>query len=168
MAAASIDTVAGTALAGVEIERIDAYWRAANYLSVGQIYLHDNPLLREPPRAEHVKPRLLGHWGTTPGLNFVYVHLDRVIRERDLDCFYVAGPGTADRDWWPTPTSRAPTARSIPTCPRTPPGCSGCSSNSRSPGESRATSPPRWGLHSRGRRARLRPLARLPRRIRQP
>src|SRR3954470_310620 len=76
-----------------ELAAIDAWWRAANYLSVGQIYLLDNPLLHEPLRAEHVKPRLLGHWGTTPGLNFVYVHLNRVIRERDLDCIYVAGPG---------------------------------------------------------------------------
>src|SRR5215212_7966805 len=72
---------------------IDAYWRAANYLSVGQIYLLDNPLLREPLRIEHVKPRLLGHWGTTPGLNFVYAHMNRVIRERDIDAIYVAGPG---------------------------------------------------------------------------
>ena len=62
-----------------ELARIDAYWRAANYLSVGQIYLLDNPLLREPLRLEHVKPRLLGHWGTTPGLNFVYAHMNRVI-----------------------------------------------------------------------------------------
>ena len=68
-----------------ELRRIDAYWRAANYLSVGQIYLLDNPLLRTPLAAEHVKPRLLGHWGTTPGLNFVYAHLNRVIRARDLD-----------------------------------------------------------------------------------
>ncbi|HYY88551.1 MAG TPA: phosphoketolase family protein, partial [Chloroflexota bacterium] len=72
---------------------MDAYWRAANYLSVGQIYLLDNPLLREPLELEHVKPRLLGHWGTTPGLNFIYVHLNRVIRERDLDTIYVCGPG---------------------------------------------------------------------------
>jgi xylulose-5-phosphate/fructose-6-phosphate phosphoketolase len=72
---------------------IDAYWRAANYLSVGQIYLLDNPLLREPLRIEHVKPRLLGHWGTTPGLNFVYVHLNRAIKQRDLNAIYVAGPG---------------------------------------------------------------------------
>jgi xylulose-5-phosphate/fructose-6-phosphate phosphoketolase len=72
---------------------IDAYWRAANYLSVGQIYLLDNALLREPLRAEHVKPRLLGHWGTTPGLNFIYAHLNRVIRERDLNVIYVTGPG---------------------------------------------------------------------------
>lgn len=72
---------------------MDAYWRAANYLSVGQIYLRDNPLLAEPLRLDHVKPRLLGHWGTTPGLNFVYVHLNRVIVERDLDMIYLAGPG---------------------------------------------------------------------------
>src|SRR5262245_15367171 len=72
---------------------MDAWWRAANYLSVGQIYLLDNPLLREPLRLEHVKPRLLGHWGTTPGLNFVYVHLNRAIAERDLDAIYVCGPG---------------------------------------------------------------------------
>src|SRR5205085_5246696 len=65
----------------------------ANYLSVGQIYLYDNPLLREPLRVEHVKPRLLGHWGTTPGLNFVYVHMNRVIRERDLNAIFIAGPG---------------------------------------------------------------------------
>ena len=72
---------------------IDAYWRAANYLSVGQIYLLDNPLLREPLRPEHIKPRLLGHWGTTPGLNFVYAHLNRLIVERDLNAIYVTGPG---------------------------------------------------------------------------
>ena len=76
-----------------ELDRIDAYWRAANYLSVGQIYLLDNPLLREPLRLEHVKPRLLGHWGTTPGLNFVYAHFNRVIRRDDLDVIYVTGPG---------------------------------------------------------------------------
>jgi xylulose-5-phosphate/fructose-6-phosphate phosphoketolase len=72
---------------------LNAYWRAANYLSVGQIYLMDNPLLREPLRMEHVKPRLLGHWGTTPGLNLVYAHLNRVIRQRDLSMLYVCGPG---------------------------------------------------------------------------
>ncbi len=76
-----------------EIRRIDAWWRAANYLSVGQIYLLDNPLLREPLRLEHVKPRLLGHWGTSPGLNLVYVHMNRAIRERDLEAMYVIGPG---------------------------------------------------------------------------
>ena len=75
------------------LPRIDAYWRAANYLSVGQIYLLDNPLLRQPLRIEHVKPRLLGHWGTTPGQNFVYVHLNRAIRQYDLDMIYISGPG---------------------------------------------------------------------------
>jgi xylulose-5-phosphate/fructose-6-phosphate phosphoketolase len=76
-----------------QLELMHAYWRAANYLSVGQIYLLDNPLLREPLTIDHVKGRLLGHWGTTPGLNFVYVHLNRVIRERDLNVIYVCGPG---------------------------------------------------------------------------
>ena len=82
-----------TPLGPAERDLIDAYWRAANYLSVGQIYLLDNPLLREPLELRHIKPRLLGHWGTTPGLNFVYAHLNRVIRARDLDMIYVAGPG---------------------------------------------------------------------------
>ncbi len=76
-----------------DLRRIDAYWRAANYLSVGQIYLLDNPLLREPLKAEHVKPRLLGHWGTTPGLNFLYAHLNRVVRANDLNAIFVCGPG---------------------------------------------------------------------------
>ncbi|MBV9976960.1 MAG: phosphoketolase family protein [Hyphomicrobiales bacterium] len=76
-----------------ELRLIDAYWRAANYLSVGQIYLLANPLLREPLRLEHIKPRLLGHWGTTPGLNFIYAHLNRVIRRDDLDMIYICGPG---------------------------------------------------------------------------
>lgn len=75
------------------LKKIDAYWRAANYLSVGQIYLFDNPLLREPLKLEHVKPRLLGHWGTTPGQNFVYVHLNRIIKQYDLDMIYISGPG---------------------------------------------------------------------------
>jgi xylulose-5-phosphate/fructose-6-phosphate phosphoketolase len=89
----SVSATEVQALGSGEIERLDAYWRAANYLSVGQIYLLDNPLLREPLRPEHVKPRLLGHFGTTPGLNFVYVHLNRAIRERDLNVLYVTGPG---------------------------------------------------------------------------
>jgi xylulose-5-phosphate/fructose-6-phosphate phosphoketolase len=75
------------------LKRMDAYWRAANYLSIGQIYLYDNPLLKEPLELKHLKPRLLGHWGTTPGLNFIYVHLNRVIREQDLNMIYVIGPG---------------------------------------------------------------------------
>jgi len=76
-----------------QLEMMDRYFRAANYVSVGQIYLMDNPLLREPLRGEHVKPRLLGHWGTTPGLNFIYVHLNRLIKEGDLDVLYICGPG---------------------------------------------------------------------------
>src|SRR5665213_1489276 len=75
------------------MQQVDAYWRAANYLSVGQIYLLDNPLLTEPLAAEHVKPRLLGHWGTTPGLNLIYAHLNRIIRNRDASVIYVTGPG---------------------------------------------------------------------------
>jgi xylulose-5-phosphate/fructose-6-phosphate phosphoketolase len=82
-----------TALSSGEARAIDAYWRAANYLSVGQIYLLDNPLLTEPLAPEHVKPRLLGHWGTTPGLNFIYAHMNRAIRLWDLDAIYVIGPG---------------------------------------------------------------------------
>ena len=119
---ATIDT--GRPLAAEELARLDAYWRAANYLSVGQIYLLDNPLLREPLRLEHIKPRLLGHWGTTPGLNFIYAHLNRVIRarrpQRDLRrrARATAGPG-----WSRTPGSRAPTARSTRTSRRTRRAC---------------------------------------------
>ena len=80
-------------LTGSELDALDAWWRAANYLSVGQIYLLGNPLLTEPLRPEHIKPRLLGHWGTTPGLNLIYAHLNRVIRNQDLNVIYIAGPG---------------------------------------------------------------------------
>ncbi len=80
-------------LGDAEIAGLDAYWRAANYLTVGQIYLQDNPLLREPLRPEHIKPRLLGHWGTSPGLSLIYVHLNRLIRATDADVIYLAGPG---------------------------------------------------------------------------
>ncbi len=75
------------------LRKIDAWWRAANYLSVGQIYLYKNPLLKKPLTIEHIKPRLLGHWGTTPGLNFLWVHLNRIIRQRDLNMIYITGPG---------------------------------------------------------------------------
>ena len=84
---------AAQALTPEQLQRLDAYWRAANYLCVGQIYLRDNPLLREPLAPEHIKAMLLGHWGTTPGQNFIYAHLNRVIRERDLDMIYISGPG---------------------------------------------------------------------------
>src|SRR5260370_1806551 len=76
-----------------DLRKMHAYWRAANYLSVGQIYLYANPLLREPLKFGHIKPRLLGHWGTTPGLNFSYVHFTRLIKKHDLNVIYVAGPG---------------------------------------------------------------------------
>jgi len=81
------------AIPRAQLDRIDAYWRAANFLSVGQIYLLGNPLLREPLTIEHIKPRLLGHWGTTPGLNFIYAHLNRLIKARDLDMIFITGPG---------------------------------------------------------------------------
>jgi xylulose-5-phosphate/fructose-6-phosphate phosphoketolase len=75
------------------LRNMNAYWRAANYLAVGQIYLYDNPLLKESLKLEHVKPRLLGHWGTTPGQNFIYVHLNRLIKQDDLNMIYLSGPG---------------------------------------------------------------------------
>src|SRR6266516_1843414 len=86
-------SVSNQPLSQEELRKVNAYWRAANYLSVGQIYLYANPLLREPLKLEHVKPRLLGHWGTTPGLNFIYVHFNRLIKKYDLNVIYVCGPG---------------------------------------------------------------------------
>ena len=83
----------GAPLSDTELQHMQAWWRAANYLSVGQVYLLDNPLLRQPLTIEHVKPRLLGHWGTVPGLNFIYLHLNRIIRASDVDVLFVAGPG---------------------------------------------------------------------------
>ena len=106
-----------TPLEASELANIDAYWRAANYLSVGQIYLMTNPLLREPLRMEHVKPRLLGHWGTTPGLNFIHVHLNRVIRAFDLNAIFIAGPGHGGPGMVAIRGSRESTARSIRTSP---------------------------------------------------
>ncbi len=88
-----LDHLATDVLSPSELRKIDAYWRAANYLSVGQIYLYDNPLLTEPLKLEHIKPRLLGHFGTTPGLNFIYVHCNRVIKKYDLNMIYITGPG---------------------------------------------------------------------------
>src|SRR6185437_16198088 len=86
-------TTSETPLSAEDLRLLHAYWRAANYLSVGPIYLLANPLLRQPLRREHIKPRLLGHWGTTPGLNFIYAHMNRVIRRYDLNAIYVCGPG---------------------------------------------------------------------------
>ena len=101
--------------------KMNAYWRAANYLSVGQIYLYDNPLLREPLKLSHVKPIVVGHWGTTPGQNFIYVHLNRVIKKYDLDMFYVAGPGHGGPAIVATFTWKAPGAKSIQTSAKTKP-----------------------------------------------
>ena len=75
------------------LDKMNRYWRAANYLCIGQIYLFDNPLLRTPLKAEQIKPRLLGHWGTSPGQNFIYIHLNRLIKEHDADIIYISGPG---------------------------------------------------------------------------
>src|SRR5450755_2726927 len=86
-------TATGTPLSADELRKMDAYWRASNYLSVGQIYLLDNPLLKEPLKREHIKPRLLGHWGTSPGLNMLCVHLNRIIKRDDLNMIYIIGPG---------------------------------------------------------------------------
>src|ERR1700753_920638 len=86
-------TAGENALSAEQLARMDRWWRAANYLSIGQIYLLQNPLLEEPLAMVHVKPRLLGHWGTTPGLNFLYLHLNRIIRARDLNVLFIAGPG---------------------------------------------------------------------------
>src|SRR5438270_10429540 len=91
--AAAPDLERAQPLTADELRLIDAYWRAANYLSVGQIYLFDNPLLKRPLRLEDIKPRLLGHWGTTPGLNFIHAHANRLIKKRDLDAIYIMGPG---------------------------------------------------------------------------
>ena len=86
-------TVHGTPLSAEALRKIDAYWRACNYLSLGMIYLQDNPLLRERLKPEHIKNRLLGHWGASPGLSFAYIHLNRLIKKLDLDMIFLAGPG---------------------------------------------------------------------------
>ena len=109
------NTIAKQPLNAVDMKLIDAYWRAANYLSVGQIYLLDNPLLKESLTLQHIKPRLLGHWGTTPGLNFIYAHLNRVIKAHDVNMMYIAGPGHGGPVWWRTPISRGRIVRCIPT-----------------------------------------------------
>ena len=131
-------------LSADELARLDAYWRAANYLSVGQIYLLDNPLLREPLRLEHIKPRLLGHWGTTPGLNFVYAHLNRVIRQRDLDVIYVTGPGHGGPALVANTYLEGTYSEVYPDIvARRGRACGGCSGSSRSRAASPATSRPR-------------------------
>src|SRR5512135_781387 len=90
---AARSTVSGTPLTGEELRKMHAYWRACNYMTLGMIYLQDNPLLREPLKPAHIKNRLLGHWGSSPGLSFIYIHLNRLIKKYDLDVIYLAGPG---------------------------------------------------------------------------
>ena len=123
-----------------EMAMLDRWWRACNYLSVGMIYLTDNPLLREPLKPEHVKRRLLGHWGASPALSFVWAHLNRVIRRDGLDVIFIAGPGHgAPGVLGPAYLEGILTPRSIPTRPRTPKGCRSSSSSSLSPATSGAT-----------------------------
>ena len=97
-----------------ELRKMHAYWRAANYISVGQLYLYNNPLLREPLKITDVKPVVVGHWGTTPGQNFIYVHLNRLIKKYDLNMIYVSGPGHGGPALVGTPILKAVTVRSIP------------------------------------------------------
>jgi xylulose-5-phosphate/fructose-6-phosphate phosphoketolase len=152
-----------------DVARIDAYWRAANYLSVGQIYLLDNPLLREPLTLRHIKPRLLGHFGTTPGLNLVYVHLNRVIRERGLDMIYIAGPGHGGPGMVANAYLEGTYSEVYPEISRDEAGMQRLFKQFSFP--RRYPEPPRAGdprLDARGRRAGLRALARVRRRLRQP
>ena len=144
-------TTARGPLSAKELDRIDAYWRAANYLSVGQIYLLDNPLLRKPLSIEHIKPRLLGHWGTTPGLNFIYAHLNRAIIAHDLDMIYIAGPGHGGPALVANAISRARTASSTRRHAGRRRACGGCSSSSAFPAAFRAT--PRRRRRARSTRA---------------
>ena len=125
-----------------ELDLIDAYWRAANYLSVGQIYLLDNPLLREPLRPEHIKPRLLGHWGTTPGLNLIYAHLNRQIKARDLNAIYIAGPGHGGPGAGRQHLPRGHLQRVLPGIGHDEAGCASSSASSPSRAASPATSRP--------------------------
>ena len=120
-------------LDATQLARIDSYWRAANYLSVGQIYLCDNPLLRRPLALVDIKHMLLGHWGTTPGQNFIYVHLNRVIKQYDLDMIYVSGPGHGGPAVVANTYLEGTYRRSIPTSVRTRPGCRSSSCSSRFP-----------------------------------
>ena len=115
------------------LHKMNAYWRAANYLSVGQIYLYDNPLLKEPLKLSHVKPLVVGHWGTTPGQNFIYVHLNRVIKKYDLDMFYIAGPGHGGPALVGNVYLEGTWSEIIRTSPRTRPDERSCSSSSRFP-----------------------------------
>ena len=134
---------------------MDAYWRAANYLSVGQIYLSDNPLLKKTLTKEHIKPRLLGHWGTTPGLNFIYVHLNRLIKKHDLNMIYIAGPGMAARGF-ANAYLEGTYSEVYPDITPDEEGMKRLFTSSRSRVASPATSRRNSRLYARGRRTRLR------------
>ena len=123
-----------------ERDVVDAWWRAANYLTVGQIYLGANPLLRTPLEVADIKPRLLGHWGTSPGLSFIYAHMSRLIRHTGQEVVYLAGPGHGGPALSLRAGSRAATARSTPLSPKTPRACAGCSASSPRPAAFRRTS----------------------------
>ncbi len=121
----------GKPLSDEELEKTNAYWRACNYLSAGMIYLCDNPLLREPLKAEHIKQRLLGHWGSDPGQSFLWVHLNRLIKKYDLNMIYISGPGHGAPATLSNAIWRGRTQRSIRIRARTWRGCGGFSSSSR-------------------------------------
>ena len=151
-----------------ELELIDRYWRAANYLAVGQIYLLDNPLLRQPLALEHVKPRLLGHWGTTPGLNFIYAHLNRVINAHDLNIVYMCGPGHGGPALVANTYLEGTLLGALPRYLR---GCRGAAKAGQAVLLPRRHSEPRGRrgsrLDPRGRRARVRGVARVRGSVRQ-
>ena len=156
-------------LSADELRKMDAYWRASNYLSVGQIYLLDNPLLKEPLKREHIKPRLLGHWGTSPGLNMLCVHLNRVIKRDDLNMIYIIGPGHGG----PSLVAHAYLEGTYSEVyPEHQPGRGGDEEAVQAvqlPGRHpQPRRPGDAGQHPRGRRARLRPEPRLRGRVRQP
>jgi xylulose-5-phosphate/fructose-6-phosphate phosphoketolase len=122
-----------------EWRQLDAYWRAANYLSVGQIYLYANPMMREPLTLAHVKPLVVGHWGTTPGQNFIYVHLNRTIRQHDLDMIYIAGPGHGGPALVANTYLEGSYSEIYPDVSQDEAGMSGCSSSSPFPAAFQAT-----------------------------
>ena len=157
-----------TTLATDEIDLIDAYWRAANYLSVGQIYLLDNPLLHEPLQPEHVKPRLLGHFGTTPGLNFIYAHLNRTIKTRDLSTIYVTGPVHGGPGLVANAYLEGTYSELYPHVSEDEDGLRALFRQFSFPGGIPShVAPETPGLDPRGRRARLRAVARVRRGVRQ-
>ena len=165
-----LDVAIPGALGPDELESMNRWWRAANYLSVGQVYLLGNPLLREPLTTAHVKPRLLGHFGTTPGLNFIYLHLNRVIKAQDLSVLFIAGPGHGAPGRRRQHLSRRHLQRdSIPRSRRTRTGMCRLFRQFSFPGGIPSHAAPQTpGFDPRGRRARLLAVACLWRRARQP